>query len=138
MAYRATPEMIPAPTVAGLHLCHDVQIDMDRHEITLTRAFHSLSTPIHPNYASPFWAFVELYGPIGKGILTLTLMTLDEQKMFYVFKHPIEFRDRFSPVYFRLNLRECRFPRAGDYEIMLWLDGDIVAQRRFIVEGVQP
>ena len=30
--------MIPVPTVAGPHLCHDVHIDMDRHEIRLIGA----------------------------------------------------------------------------------------------------
>jgi hypothetical protein len=130
--------MIPAPTVAGLHVCHGVDIDLSRHEFTLTRSFHELSSPIHPNYGNGFWTIAELYGPIGKGTLTLTLMTLDQQRMVYGFKHSIEFKNRFSPVYFRLNIRNCRFPKVGEFEIMLWVDLDIVAQRRFVVvEGIQ-
>jgi hypothetical protein len=129
--------MLPTPIVAGLHVCHGVDIDMQRHEITLTRAFHRLSSPIHPDRASVFWTFAELYGPIGRGTLTLMLMTLDEQHVIYSFKHPIEFGDRFSPIYFRLDVRDFRFPRTGEYEIMLCVDHDIVAQRRFVVvEGV--
>lgn len=129
--------MIPAPTVAGLHACHGANIDMHRFEFTLTRAFHELSSPIHPNDATSFWAFAELYGPIGKGVLTLALLPLDQQEVVYGFKHPIEFKDRFSPIYFRLHLQGFRFPQAGEYEIMLWVDGDIIGQRRFVVrEGV--
>jgi len=129
--------MIPAPIVAGLHVCHGVDIDMQRHEITLTRAFHELTSPIHPKYAKPFRVFAEIYGPIGRGVLTVMLMPLNQERVVYAFKHTIEFKDRFSPIYFRLDLRDFRFPRIGEYEIMLWVDWDIVAQRRFVVrEGV--
>jgi hypothetical protein len=129
--------MIPIPTVAGLHISHGIIIDMQRYEVTLTRAFHELSSRIHPNDATSFWAFAELYGPIGKGVVTLALLPLDQHGVVYGFKHPIEFKDRFSPIYFRLHLKGFRFPRTGEYEIMLWVDGDIVAQRRFVVrEGV--
>jgi hypothetical protein len=126
--------MIPTPTVAGLHLCHDVTIDMDRHEITLTRAFHSLSTPIHPNLARHFWAFAELFGPIGKGNLTLTLMTLDEQRVFYAFRHPIEFSNRFSPIHFRLNLLLlCRLAPSFKPSRRQAVVSSPVVQPRFLV-----
>lgn len=123
--------MIPAPTVAGLHVCHDVQIDMDRHEITLTRIFRNLVSPT--NETSQFWAFAIISGPLGRGNLRLRIMDLDQETLVYEFQHPIDFRDRLSPVYLKLNLQHCRFTKEGGYEIMLRVDDDIIAQRVFVV-----
>jgi hypothetical protein len=125
--------MIPAPTVAGLQLCHDVAIDMDRHEITLTRIFRNFDTPIHPDLSTHFWAFATIYGPLGQGKLTVVVEALDNQEVVFFLQTPIEFTDRFSPVYLKLNMRYCRFPRVGDYEMIVWADLDIVAQQRFVV-----
>jgi len=125
--------MIPAPTVAGLHVCHDVQIDMDRHEITLTRIFRNLVSRTDGTQTSPFWAFAIIAGPLGRGNLRLRIMDLDLETLVYEFQHPIDFRDRLSPVYLKLNLQHCRSTREGGYEIMLRVDDDIIAQRVFVV-----
>ena len=125
--------MIPTPTVAGLHVCHDAQIDMDRHEITLRKSFRNLETPLHPSYAAPFWAFAEIYGPLGRCNLQVTISTLDVPQVVYEFRHRIEFNDRLSPVYLNLNMGHCRFPRLEKYEMMVIVDGDIIAQRVFVV-----
>ena len=129
--------MVPQPVVNGLHVCQAVLIDVASREVTLTRSFRNLTTPVYPRVTSPFWAYAELYGPVAKGNLSLQVLAIDKQEMVYAFKHPVEFKDRFEPVYLRLNMRECRFPRAGGYEMILWVDLDIVAQRRFVIsEGV--
>ncbi len=125
--------MIPAPTVAGLHLCRDVQIAMDRHEITLTRIFRHLNTPLYPATASPFWAFATIYGPVGQGRLRVVIEALDNDELIFHLQTPIAFTGRLSPVYLNLNMAHCRFPRAAEYEIMVWVDTDIVAQQRFLV-----
>jgi hypothetical protein len=125
--------MIPAPTIAGLHVCHDVTINLDRREITLTRGFRNLVTPVHPALTKPFWAFAEIYGPLGEGSLQLIISTLDVPEVVYDFRHKIEFKDRLSPVYLNLHMGHCRFPRAGKYEMMVIVDGDIIAQRVFVV-----
>jgi hypothetical protein len=108
---------------------------MDRHEITLTRIFRNLVTPIHPNRANPFWAFATIFGVLGRGKLQVIVSALDQPEVVYDFRHPIEFKERLSPIYLKLDLAYCRFPREGPYEIMLIVDGDIIAQRVFFVSG---
>jgi hypothetical protein len=74
---------------------------------------------------------------LGRGNLQVIVSTLDEPEVVYDFRHAIEFKDRLSPVYLKLNMTYCRFPRAGPYEMMLIVDGDIIAQRLFhvVAEG---
>jgi len=125
--------MIPSPIVTGLHVCHDVNIDEVTKEVTLTRIFYDLPSPIYPDLTRPFWAFASMHGPIGSGTLSFFVMTLDEQTIVYSLEHPIEFKDRFSAAYFRLKLHRFRFPKAGRYEIMMMVDDEIIAQRTFHV-----
>ena len=125
--------MIPAPTVAGLHHCHDVTIDIASREVTLTRSFHEIAIPLNSMVAHPFWTYAEVYGPIATGNLTLMALSLDDHEVVFAFRHPIEFNDRFIPVCLKFDMCDCRFPKAGEYEMMLWVDGDIFAQRRFVV-----
>jgi hypothetical protein len=130
--------MIPLPTVVGLHVCHDVSIDLS-HEVTMTRVFRDFTTPLHPKTTHPFRAFAAIYGPLGRGSLQVTISTLDRPEVVYDFRHTIEFKDRLSPVYLNLNMSYCRFPRAGGYEMMLIVDNDVIAQRVFFViaEGIE-
>jgi len=76
---------------------------------------------------------------VAKGNLTLQVLALDKQEMVYAFKHSVEFKDRFEPVFLKLNMGQCRFPRPGEYEMIVWVDLDIVALRRFeILEETKP
>ena len=129
--------MIPSPIVTGLHVCHNVIIDEVTKEVTLARIFYDLSSPIYPSVTQPFWAFASMHGPIGKGQLQVRVLTLDEHDVIYAMKHPIEFKDRFSAVYLRLKFQRFRFPKAGRYEIMMWVDDEIIAQRTFHVSDTE-
>ena len=91
--------MIPATTVASLHVCHDVTIDLASREVTLARIFYEIATPIYPSNSKPFWAFVERYGPIGRGKLEVIVYALDDQQALYYLQDKIDFADRLSPVY---------------------------------------
>jgi len=68
------------------------------------------------------------------------LLTLSQHDVVYSAEHPIEFRDRFTPVYLTLRVSHCRFPKAGGYEMILMVDRDVIAQRVFHVtqDGVGP
>ena len=123
--------MIPSPIVTGLHVCHDLIIDEVTKEVTLTRIFYDLPSPIYPSVTRPFWAFASIHGPIGRGQLSVHILTLDGHDVIYAMNHPIEFKDRFSEAFLRLKFHRFRFPNAGRYEIMLWVDDEIIAQRTF-------
>ena len=99
----------------------------------MARIFHEIATPIYPSNSKPFWAFAELYGPMGRGKLEVVIYALDDQQVLYYLQDKIDFAGRLSPVYLKLNMGYCRFPRTGEYEMMVWIDGDIVAQRKFVV-----
>ena len=125
--------MTPEPVPVGLHLCRQVSTEPTTGEATLTNVFRVLETPLHPATAPPFWAFAALSGPVGRGTLRVAILHLEDSDIVYWMSHPIEFKDRFTPVYLTLKLSHCRFPAAGTYEMMMWVDWDVVAQRVFHV-----
>ena len=132
--------MTPEPVPIGLHLCHDLVVHAETLEVSLHRVFRTLRSPLYPLIAPPFWVFAGLTGPVGRGILRVVIFHLDDRDLVYIFETPVEFPDRFTPVYFRLRLSTCRFPSAGAYEMMLLVDQDVIAQRVFhvLTEGSEP
>jgi hypothetical protein len=132
--------MIPAPVAVGLHLCHNLVVQPDTHDVTLTRVFRILRTPLHPSTIRPFSAFASIHGPEGRGILRVAIFRAHDQDVLYSMSNPVEFRDRFTPVYLTLRMSHFRFPSAGEYEMMLMIDRDVIAQRVFhvVAAGVEP
>jgi hypothetical protein len=133
--HQATREayVVPTPNALGLHLCRDLAVEAATGDVTLTGIFRVLQTPLHPATTRPFCAFCALTGPVGRGTLRVAITHLDERDVIYSMAHPIEFRDRSTPVYLTLRLSHCRFPTAGAYEMMVLVDWDVVAQRVFHV-----
>ena len=75
--------------------------------------FRVLSTTLHPHAAPPFWAFATLAGRVGRGALRVAILHLEGNDIAYWMSHPIEFTDRFAPVYVTLKLTHGRFPAPG-------------------------
>lgn len=125
--------MTPEPVAVGLHLCHDLTVHEHTLEVSLSRIFRTLRSPLYPATAPPFWAFASVHGPVAQGTFHLAIYRVSNGGLVYALKHPIHFPDRFTPVYIRVQVNGCRFPAAGAYEMMLIVDHDVIAQRVFHV-----
>jgi hypothetical protein len=123
----------PEPIAVGLHLCRDLTVHADTLEVSLTRIFRTLRSQLYPAFAPRFWAFASVYGPEAQGNLYAAIYRVSNGDLVYVNEHLIRFPDRFTPIYYRLQLSSCRFPAVGAYEMLLMVDRDVVAQSVFHV-----
>lgn len=125
--------MTPEPIATGLHLCRDLTVHPDSLEVSLSRIFRVFRPPLYPDTAPAFWAFAAITGPRAQGTVYAAIYRLSNGDLVYANEHPIHFPDRFTPLYYRLRLSNCRFPAVGAYEMVLMVDRDVIAQRVFHV-----
>lgn len=86
--------------------------------------------------------FAVLTNTQGNGQAKLAVHRLDDhwlrQEEIYSTKHPIQFPDRFAVLNFHLRVRTIRFPSAGMYEVVMYVDSDEVAHRRVRIYQAPP
>jgi hypothetical protein len=126
--------MTPKPVAVGLMLCGQTIIDKDTGSPSAIGIFTGLAVERFPSDPQRFSVFGVLTDAQGSGRLRLAVFRLDQhwlrQEEIYAGQYPIRFPDRFAVVNVNLRLRQIRFPAAGTYEFVLFVDADEVAHRR--------
>src|SRR6266404_4497262 len=126
--------MTPKPVAVGLLLCDRVIVDKDTISPSAIGIFTGLAVEHFPSDSQRFSVLAMLTDAQGDGQGKLVVYRLDDrwlrQEENYATEHTIRFPDRFALVNFNLRVRTIRFPAAGSYEFVFFVDGDDVAHRR--------
>jgi hypothetical protein len=134
--------MTPKPIAIGLLLCDRVIVDKDTNSPSAIGIFTGLAVEQFPSDAQRFSVFSVLTDAQGDGQGKLAVHRLNEhwlrQEEIYATQHTIRFPDRFAVVNFNLRVRTIRFPAAGSYEFVLFVDDDELAHRRVRVYQAPP
>jgi hypothetical protein len=134
--------MTPKPIAIGLLLCDRVIVDKDTNSPSAIGIFTGLAVNGFPSESQRFSVLAMLTDAQGDGRGKLVVYRLDEhwlrQEEVYATEHMVQFPDRFAVVNFNLRVRSIRFPVAGSYELVLFVDADEVAHRRVRVYQAPP
>jgi hypothetical protein len=126
------------PIVRYMVLCDDVRIDPARptcaHIDCLMSNIVSLEDPPFPLVREMICVYFILTGGHGKGMGQIRVAYMDrehEEPVFGSAEHLLDFSGQ-SPldllgVAFRIEA--CRFPRAGQYSVQFWYNGEKVEER---------
>jgi hypothetical protein len=134
--------MTPKPIAISLLLCDRVIVDKDTNSPSAIGIFTGLAVEQFPSDAQRFSVLCILSDAQGDGHGKLAVYQLDDhwlrQEEIYVTEHTIRFPNRFAVVNFNLRVRTIRFPAAGSYEFVLFVDADEIAHRRIRVYQAPP
>jgi hypothetical protein len=125
--------MIPTPTAIGLTLCDSVIVEAKTEKVSLVGTFHRLGAPAFPVVLSPFVVHTALTDGAGSGMLELVCTRLETGEELFTYTRPITLSNPLSEVRVSWRLLRCEIPAPGAYEVVLLVDGEWVARRRFVV-----
>jgi hypothetical protein len=134
--------MTPTPVAIGLLLCDRIIVDKDTNSPSAIGIFTGLAVEYFPSDPQRISVFAVLTNTQGNGRAKLAVHGLDDhwlrQEEIYSTNHPIQFPDRFAVLNFHLRVRTIRFPSAGMYEVVMYVDSDEVAHRRVRIYQAPP
>ncbi len=123
--------MSQRPAAIGLLVCEQVIIEEDTHNVTPVNCFAKRSFRQFPSEPSTFFVFAILNDGSGKVTLYVTVQRLDNLDQMRRVSREAVFRDQLEEVLCIVRMRNFSFPVPGAYEVSLFADGEIIAQRRF-------
>jgi hypothetical protein len=122
--------MAQRPNACGLLLCEQVIIEEGTKNLTPVNCFTHRTVRQFPSQPFPFVVFAVLTDGFGKMPLEVAVQRLDNLDESYRRSGQIEFRTPLQQRPCIIRIRDCSFPVAGDYQVMLLVDHELVAQQR--------
>jgi hypothetical protein len=125
--------MVPGPIVLDLTLCDYVIVEEGTRKVSLIGIFGKLPADHFPFLASPFCVHSALTDGLGDATIDLVVSRLDTLEEVYARQRRIIFSDRLRELHVIFRISDCSFPTAGIYQVVLLVDKEWAAQRRFRV-----
>ncbi len=125
--------MIQRPAAIGLLVCEQVIIEENTHNVAPVNCFARRSFRQFPSEPSTFFVFALLNDGNGKVALDATVQRLDNLDELRRVSVEVVFRDQLQEIRCMFRIRNFSFPVPGAYEVSLYADKEIIAQRRFRV-----
>lgn len=126
--------MSQRPLAVALLLCEQFIVDDQTHYVTPVNCFNRrvLDGPL--DEPQSFAVFVLLTNGAGTMPAELKITRLDTEQTIYRRRFQLQFEGPLQQVYCLLRVRQFVFPVAGAYEATLFVDGESIALRRFVVD----
>ena len=121
------------PLVRGLYLADRVDVDPVTRNLTLVNCFRTLLIDELPRAAQPFAVVAYLANGVGRYRFTVRVTRLDTMAVVYSASSEIAFPNRLEEVRFVFRSERCVFPGEGEFEMSLWIGGELLAQTPFRV-----
>jgi hypothetical protein len=125
--------MAQLPIAVGLVLCEQVVIEEGTRNVTPVNCFNVREVDDIPGRAS-FCVLAWLADGKGEKVAELVVQRLDNLDAVFRSKARLVFRDPGHTVRFLGRIRDCEFPVEGYYEVMLLIDRELIAHRKFQVQ----
>ena len=127
------------PVPIGLVLCEQVIIEEKTRNITPVNCFSQRTVEGFPSLPFPFILFAIITDGLGDMTLEIVIQRLDTLDEIYRASVPFRFAHPLQEARCTFRIRNCIFPVAGRYNVMLLADQELVAQRRIrIVQTETP
>lgn len=128
--------MAVTPVVRGLYLCERVTAHPSRN-LTLHDCFRAMRVAGLPVAARPFVVVAYLANGFGDTTATIQVRRLDTLNDVYRAATILQFPDRLEEIRFVGRVNRCVFPSPGEYEVVFWVNDDLLAQTPFTVLSLE-
>lgn len=125
--------MIPLPVVLGLTICEKVIVEEGTKNVTLVSTFTKLIVDDLPTPPQKFAVYTVLTKGVGDGRMKMVVTSLETDEVIYTNEFAVRFPNRLMEVRVLFRVTSCSFPRAGKYQITLFLDDEWLAERQIQV-----
>jgi hypothetical protein len=125
--------MNPPPITLGLTLCEKVITEERTRNLTLVSTFRTLFVDDFPTLPQRLAFATVLTAGQGDATIDLAITHLATDEEIYSIRRQLRFPNRLEEVRVAFHIRDCSFPAPGHYEATLFVDGDPVARRKFLV-----
>jgi hypothetical protein len=120
------------PVVIGLMLCEQVIVEENTRNITPVNCFNHRTFDSFPSEKNPFIVFALLTDGSGEMRLEVVIQRLDTLDEIYR-SQLVRFPNPLQDLRCTIRIRDCSFPVAGHYQVVLFFDNEMTAQRKFVV-----
>jgi hypothetical protein len=121
------------PVAIGLLTCEQVIVEEKTRNITPVNCFTRQSVEQFPSEMLPFVVFAMLTDGSGEMPLAVSIARLDTLDEIYRRSVSVRFDNPLQEFRCIVRVRDCSFPVAGHYEILLLADNEMVAQRKILI-----
>src|SRR5262249_47731157 len=125
--------MDPPPIAVALMLCKYVHFEEgESRNVSLIGCFSKLTVESIPATPS-FYVYAALTNALGATTIRIAIERLDTGEKVYAYEFPARFPNKLATGHLSRLISKCVFPVDGWYQMILYADGQWVAQRRFEV-----
>ena len=122
--------MAQRPIAIGLLTCEQVIVEEHTHNVTVVNCFRQRYAEYFPTGPFPITVFALLTDGVGDIRLEVVIQRLDDLNVIYSQRFQAHFLDQLREARFIWRIKDCVFPVAGHYNVLLLADGEPIAQRR--------
>ena len=121
--------MAQRPLALSLQVCEKVVVEAETRNLTFVNCFARRDVKSIPSEPLSFLVCSTLTDGRGRMPLQVRIETLDDFDIIAQRRGVITFRDPLQKIRLRVPMEEVSFPTEGGYQILLLVDGDLVASQ---------
>jgi len=137
MSEQPTQGRRPPPYVLSLIVCDQIVVDRDTGNHNLIGIFSDILAPAFPALHSRMSVYLELTNGHGTCRIHLRLVDAATDAMVFEAQGPVAFPDPRSIACLSFGLTNCLFQKPGEYRFQIWVEGELLTERRFLVRKVE-
>jgi hypothetical protein len=118
----------------GLLACEQVIFENGTMNCTPVNCFVRRSVARVPSEPLSFYVLAFLTDGVGDVELDLVIERLDTLEGVHRRTATLRFGDSLREYRYLIHVRDCIFPVQGGYQILLFADGESIAQRKLVIE----
>ena len=117
------------PIAIGLLICEQVIVEETTRNVTPVNCWSRRAYPGFPSEPETLVAFAFLTGGLGEMSLEVVVHSLDNWDVVRRLTHASRFDNVLQEYRCTFRIRHMTFPSAGDYQVSILADEEILAQR---------
>jgi hypothetical protein len=122
--------MAKTPVAISLLCCEQVIIEEGSKNLTLVNCFSRRVVDSFPLEPFPFVVLVTLTDGSGEMPIQLRIDRLDTMEEIYERHRTVRLNNPLHEVIFGFRIRNCLFPVAGDYEVTVVINNELILNRK--------
>ena len=121
------------PYTLAMIICDAIHRDPATRKCYLLGTFSSIAATKFPTQHPQMAVYVALTDGRGKTLLTIRLVSVDEDHILGEVKMEVEFADPRIVLDFTLTIANVTFPEPGEYRLQLFAGTTLLLERRLVV-----
>lgn len=124
------------PVAIGLLLCEQIIVEERTRNVMPVNCFTRRAVDRFPSVPFPFVSYSIITDGQGDVALSLAIQRLDTLEDVYRRRLAVRFVNPLLEARCVFRIRDCSFPIPGGYLVSLFADGELIAQKGFLVTQI--